>query len=179
MRDAAALKGQSTDDNKAGTAADAYYDSHFAKLDKIKEKQKEINDLTATYEQMWEHTGSDNARLKGVQRIVNADGSATFSGGNFASDLAGIDAEFKPKKGPKDPGISALSTFQGQVDSLDASSYTSSDNSAAAKYTSAMVKLNDELQTAIKKHADITQATAAYDKGVNTLQGDLAAAAAK
>jgi hypothetical protein len=70
---------------------------------------------------MWEHTGSDNARLKGVQRVVNADGSASFSGGNFASDLAGIDAKFKPKKGPKakaDPEVSAFATFQGQVDSL-------------------------------------------------------------
>ena len=76
-------------------------------------------------------------------------------------------------------GPSALNTFQNQVNALDASSYTSSDNSAAAKYTSAMVKLNDELQTAIKKHADITQATAAYDAGVKTLQGDLAAASAK
>jgi lambda family phage tail tape measure protein len=98
-RDTAALGGQTTEDNKAGNAANSYYDAHFAKLDKIKEKQKEINDLTANYEQMWEHTAGSNARLKGVQRVLDENGKASFVGGNYDRDLAGINAKFKGKSG--------------------------------------------------------------------------------
>lgn len=173
------MKGQSTDDNKAGAAADAYYDSHFAKLDKIKEKQKEINDLTATYEQMWEHTGSDNARLKGVQRIVNADGSPSFSGGNFDKDIAGIDAKFKPKHVKKDPETSAFATFQSQVDALDNKTIGPTDDPALAKYEQGIAKLSDELNKYMEKSGDATKGAQLFNEGQQALQKTLDASRAK
>lgn len=94
QRDAAALGAQTTEDNKAGNAANSYYDSHFATMDKMAKKQKELNDLTATYEQMWAHTDGTNARLAGVQRVVDANGKASFVGGNFDRDVAAINKKF-------------------------------------------------------------------------------------
>lgn len=38
QRDVAAQGAQTTDDNKAGNAANSYYDSHFATLDRVAKK---------------------------------------------------------------------------------------------------------------------------------------------
>ena len=172
IRDASALKGQTTEDNKAGTSANAYYDSHFLKLDKIRAKQAEINDLTATYEKMWEHTGSSNARLAGVQRIVGADGKASFSGGSFESDLAAIDAKFKPHHVKKNPEVNAFSTFQNQVNSLDVKSITS-DDSALTKYEQGIAKLADQMDIYMKKGGDATKAAELFNRGQQDLQKTL------
>lgn len=94
QRDAAGLGAQTTEDNKAGNTANSYYDNHFATLDKVAKKQKELNDLTATYEQMWAHTDGSNPRLAGVQRVIGADGKASFFGGNFDRDAAAIEKKF-------------------------------------------------------------------------------------
>lgn len=103
QRDAAALGAQTTEDNKAGNAANSYYDSHFATMDKMAKKQKELNDLTATYEQMWAHTDGTNARLAGVQRVVDANGKASFVGGNFDRDVAAINKKFADRTHKSDP----------------------------------------------------------------------------
>jgi lambda family phage tail tape measure protein len=176
-RDAAGLAGQQTEDNKTGGAANAYYDAHFSKLDKIKEKQKEINDLTATYEQMWEHTGSDNARLAGVQRIVNADGTASFSGGSYASDLAGINDKFKGhtsgsgSRGSSGSGA-AFSTFQNQVSALDVKSIAADDSSLTA-YEQGIAKLADQMDVYMKKGGDATKAAELFNQGQQDLQKTL------
>lgn len=121
---------------------------------------------------MWEHTGSDNARLAGVQRVLNADGSATFTGGNFDKDLAGINAKFKPAKGPRgprDPEVSAFSTFQGQVNSLQNAVVGPTDDAALAKYETGIAKLSDELNTYMAKSGDATKGAALFNEGQQAL----------
>ncbi|WP_130617992.1 phage tail length tape measure family protein [Dyella amyloliquefaciens] len=171
-RDQAAQAGQTSDDNRLGAQADAYYDQHFAKLDKIRAKQQEINDLTATYEQMWEHTSSSNPRLAGVQRVVNADGSFSFSGGQYDRDLAGINDKYKQRKGPKDPEVAAYATFSGQVDALDVKSI-SADDAALTQYEQGIARLADEMGVYMSKGGDATKAADLFNRGQQALQKTL------
>lgn len=171
-RDAAAQAGQQSDDNRLGTQADAYYDDHFAKLDKIRAKQQEINDLTATYEQMWQHTSSSNPRLSGVQRVVNEDGSVSFSGGQFDRDIAGINDKYKQRKAPKSPEVSAYATFSAQVDALDVKTITG-DDAALTQYMQGIAKLADEMDVYISKGGDATKAAELFNRGQQALQKTL------
>ncbi|MGN6234993.1 phage tail length tape measure family protein [Dyella sp.] len=98
--------------NADAIQADSQVDRLAASVDKLSAKKQAMDQLTASFEKLWASADPDNARLKGVQRIVNADGSATFSGGLFDTLKAGIDKKFQA------PGAASLdsASLQAMVD---------------------------------------------------------------
>jgi lambda family phage tail tape measure protein len=98
--------------NADAIQADSAIDRLSTSVDKLSAKKQAMDQLTASFEKLWASADPDNARLKGVQRIVNADGSATFSGGLFDTLKAGIEQKFKA------PGAAGLdsASLQAMVD---------------------------------------------------------------
>lgn len=110
--DKADQRAANTQRNADAIQADSAIDQLSASVDKLSAKKQAMDQLTASFEKLWASADPDNARLKGVQRVVSADGSATFSGGLFDTLKAGIDKKFQA------PGAASLdsASLQAMVD---------------------------------------------------------------
>lgn len=110
--DLADQRAAETQRNAEAIQGDSQIDRLAASVDKLSAKKQAMDQLTASFEKLWASADPDNARLKGVQRVVNADGSATFSGGLFDTLKAGIDKKFQA------PGAASLdsASLQAMVD---------------------------------------------------------------
>lgn len=110
--DRADQRAADTQRNAQAIQGDSEVDRLAASVDKLSAKKQAMDQLTASFEKLWANAEPDNARLKGVMRIVNTDGSATFAGGLFDTLKAGIDRKFQA------PGASALdsASLQAMVD---------------------------------------------------------------
>lgn len=98
--DAASLQGlkHKLDDNAVN--ADAGLDRLAASIDKTYAKKEKIKELNKYFEDLWAGADPGNAKLKGVQRIVAADGTASFAGGLYDQLLAGINDTGRVARGP-------------------------------------------------------------------------------
>jgi lambda family phage tail tape measure protein len=72
-----------------------------------------------------------------------------------------------------DAGAAALASFQQYVGGLSDRSLSVEGDAALTQYVQGVAKLNDELDKAIGKHADLTRAQAAYDQGMKDLNRTL------
>jgi phage-related minor tail protein len=82
--------------------------------------------------------------------------------------LAAIDKKYRAKSGTKgkaDPEVSAFSTFQGQVNTLQNAVVGPTDDAALAKYETGIAKLSDELNKYMEKSGDATKGAQLFNEG--------------
>ena len=91
--------------NDDSTTASATIDRLSASVDKADAKKQKLAELSAAFEKLWGSASPDNARLAGVQRLVNADGSVSFAGGEYDKLKAAIESQGMPK-GRRTPDLS-------------------------------------------------------------------------
>lgn len=84
--------------NSAAVKADASLDKLSASVDKLDAKKQKIKQLTADFEALWAGADPNNAKLKGVQRVVGADGSISFAGGMYDQLLRDLNKRYDPKQ---------------------------------------------------------------------------------
>ena len=83
--------------NDKAVTADAGLDRLATSVDKAYAKKEKIKELNKYFEDLWAGADPNNAKLNGVQRIVGADGSASFTGGLYDTLMADIDKKPKAK----------------------------------------------------------------------------------
>lgn len=108
--------------NDSAVKADAGLDKLAASIDKAYGKKEKIKELDKYFTDLWAGADPNNAKLNGVQRFVNNDGSVGYSGGLYDTLLADINKKFDPK----------------------AKSTRGVDNAAATAHASLIKLLNDE-----------------------------------
>lgn len=158
--------------NDNSTTASATIDRLSASVDKADAKKQKLAELSAAFEKLWGSASPDNARLAGVQRLVNADGSVAFSGGAYDKLRADIEKKYAPPKGPKNPEPNAYATFVNQVDALGIKNITA-DDAAVTKYQQGIAKLAEDMANYMAKGGDATRAAAEFNRGQQALQETL------
>ncbi|MFK2904577.1 phage tail length tape measure family protein [Dyella ginsengisoli] len=158
--DAASLQGlkQKLDENAVN--ADAGLDRLAASIDKTYAKKEKIKELNKYFEDLWAGADPGNAKLKGVQRIVAADGTASFAGGLYDQLLAGINDTGRVARGPAagKGGQAAAAAAQQQLIKALGDEQGALDPVAKiwATYNDEVTKANQLADTAkTKKGADV------------------------
>lgn len=151
--------------NDGAVKADAGLDRLAASIDKAYGKKEKLKELDKYFNDLWAGADPNNAKLQGVQRMVNADGSVSFSGGLYDTLLADINKKFDPKapKAKSDAGavsaqqelIKLLGDEQGALDPVVKIWATYNDHVAKAN------ELADKAKTA--KGADVAAIDAQRD----------------
>lgn len=157
------------------TTASATLDRLSASVDKASAKKKALTELSAAFEKLWGSASPDNARLAGVMRIVNDDGSVSFAGGEYDTLRAALEKKYAPPKtpkGPHNPEPAAFAAFSNQVDALDIKNIVG-DDSALTKYQQGIAKLAEDMTNYMAKNGDATKAAAEFNRGQQALQKTL------
>lgn len=158
--------------NNDAVTGDATIDRLSASVDKADAKKQKLAELSAAFDKLWGSADPGNARLAGVQRLVGADGSVSFSGGAYDKLRADIEKKYAPPKGPKNPETNAYATFANQVDALGIKNITA-DDAAVTKYEQGIAKLAEDMANYMAKGGDATKAAAEFNRGQQALQQTL------
>ncbi|NMW23858.1 phage tail tape measure protein, partial [Rhodanobacter denitrificans] len=158
--------------NNDAVTGSATIDRLSASVDKADAKKQKLAELSAAFDKLWGSASPDNARLAGVQRLVGADGSVSFSGGAYDKLRADIEKKYAPPKGPKSHEPAAYATFVNQVDALGIKNITA-DDAAVTKYQQGIAKLAEDMGNYMAKGGDATRAAAEFNRGQKALQETL------
>ena len=153
--------------DSAAVDADAGLDRLSASVDRAYERKAKIQELNKYFNDLWAGADPNNAKLQGVQRVVGANGEASFSGGLYDTLLADIDKKYADRKGPSTAGkeaaakaaqeqlIKGLGDEQGALDPVVR---------IWARYNDAVTKANDLAAKAkTSKNADVQAINAQRD----------------
>lgn len=166
----AALQGLNNDLASGAVEAKANLDRLEQSLDRNKAKQAELNKLDADFLRLWKGAEPGDKSLQGVQAITNADGSLSFSGGQYDKDRADIEKRYAERtpKAKSDTGaveaqqqlLKLLGDEQGKLNPL---------NQAWASYNDTVQRANALAAKASTAHgADVTAINAERDAVVAT-----------
>lgn len=160
--------------NDQAVQGSAAIDHLAASIDKVDQKKQKLAELSAAFEKLWGSASPDNTRLAGVQRLVGADGSVSFAGGEYDRLKNDINNKYKAPKGPRNPEPAAYTAFSSQVDALDVKTITA-DSAALTQYEQGIAKLADQMGVYMAKGGDATKAAVLFNRGQQDLYDTLSA----
>jgi phage-related minor tail protein len=169
--------------NSGAVQADAGLDRLAQGVDKAYAKKQKIKELNKYFDDLWAGADPGNAKLNGVQRFVNADGTTSYGGGLYDTLMADIEKVPKvakaraPKKENDTAAIAAqqqliklLGDEQGALDPVAKAWATYNDevtkaNALAAKAVTAkgadVVAINAQRDALVKLYATQREAAIA------------------